>query len=119
LGLRAYSQSTRASTRASTRSASEAHGATFDAYVDKAKTPAHLATGRRNGLRQAIPACRKGGVVSIERGAVPLSSSRTACRSRKPPTLSKVPRQDGRLHQGRAEAAPGIGALTTGVTFTS
>jgi threonine dehydrogenase-like Zn-dependent dehydrogenase len=43
----------------------EAHGATFDAYVDKAKTAAFLATDRPNALRQAIHACRKGGIVSI------------------------------------------------------
>jgi threonine dehydrogenase-like Zn-dependent dehydrogenase len=43
----------------------EAHGATFDAYVDKLKTAAFLATDRPNALRQAIHACRKGGVVSI------------------------------------------------------
>src|SRR5438067_1535238 len=43
----------------------EAHGATFDAYVDKVKTAAFLATDRPNALRQAIHACRKGGVVSI------------------------------------------------------
>ena len=43
----------------------EAHGATFDAYVDKVKTAAFLATDRPNALRQAIHACRKGGIVSI------------------------------------------------------
>ncbi len=43
----------------------EAHGATLDAYVDKAKAAAYLATDRPNALRQAIHACRKGGVVSI------------------------------------------------------
>jgi threonine dehydrogenase-like Zn-dependent dehydrogenase len=43
----------------------EAHGATFDAYLDKAKTSAFLATDRPNALRQAIHACRKGGIVSI------------------------------------------------------
>jgi threonine dehydrogenase-like Zn-dependent dehydrogenase len=43
----------------------EAHGATFDAYVDKVKTAAYLATDRPNALRQAIHACRKGGIVSI------------------------------------------------------
>ena len=43
----------------------EAHGATFDAYVDAAKAAAFLATDRPNALRQAIHACRKGGVVSI------------------------------------------------------
>jgi threonine dehydrogenase-like Zn-dependent dehydrogenase len=43
----------------------EAHGATLDAYYDKAKAAAFLATDRPNALRQAIHACRKGGVVSI------------------------------------------------------
>jgi threonine dehydrogenase-like Zn-dependent dehydrogenase len=43
----------------------EAHGATFDAYVDQVKAAAFLATDRPNALRQAIYACRKGGVVSI------------------------------------------------------
>jgi len=43
----------------------EAHGATLDAYVDKAKAAAYLATDRPNALRQAIHACRKGGIVSI------------------------------------------------------
>jgi threonine dehydrogenase-like Zn-dependent dehydrogenase len=43
----------------------EAHGATLDAYIDKAKTAAFLATDRPNALRQAIHACRKGGIVSI------------------------------------------------------
>jgi len=43
----------------------EAHGATVDAYIDRAKTATFLATDRPNALRQAIQACRKGGVVSI------------------------------------------------------
>lgn len=43
----------------------EAHGATLDAYLDQAKTAAFLATDRPNALRQAIHACRKGGIVSI------------------------------------------------------
>jgi len=43
----------------------EAHGAQFDSYVDAAKTATFLATDRSNALRQAIHACRKGGVVSI------------------------------------------------------
>ena len=43
----------------------EAHGATLDAYIDKVKAAAFLATDRPNALRQAIHACRKGGVVSI------------------------------------------------------
>ena len=43
----------------------EAHGATLDAYYDKAKTSAFMATDRPTALRQAIHACRKGGTVSI------------------------------------------------------
>jgi threonine dehydrogenase-like Zn-dependent dehydrogenase len=43
----------------------EAHGATFDAYLDKAKTATFMATDRPNALRQAIHCCRKGGIVSI------------------------------------------------------
>src|SRR3954466_2253184 len=43
----------------------EAHGATLDAYLDKAKAAAFLATDRPNALRQAIHSCRKGGIVSI------------------------------------------------------
>jgi threonine dehydrogenase-like Zn-dependent dehydrogenase len=43
----------------------EAHGATLDAYIDQAKTATYLATDRPNALRQAIHACRKGGIVSI------------------------------------------------------
>jgi len=43
----------------------EAHGATLDAYIDKVKTAAYLATDRPSALRQAIHACRKGGIVSI------------------------------------------------------
>ena len=43
----------------------EAHGATLYAYLDKAKTAAFVATDRPNALRQAIHACRKGGIVSI------------------------------------------------------
>jgi len=43
----------------------EAHGATFDAYLDAAKTSMFLATDRPVALRQAIHACRKGGIVSI------------------------------------------------------
>jgi threonine dehydrogenase-like Zn-dependent dehydrogenase len=43
----------------------EAHGASLDSYIDKAKTAVFLATDRPNALRQAIHACRKGGVVSI------------------------------------------------------
>jgi threonine dehydrogenase-like Zn-dependent dehydrogenase len=43
----------------------EAHGVTLDAYYDRVKTAAYLATDRPNALRQAIYACRKGGTVSI------------------------------------------------------
>jgi threonine dehydrogenase-like Zn-dependent dehydrogenase len=43
----------------------EAHGATLDAYIDKVKAATFLATDRPNALRQAIHACRKGGIVSI------------------------------------------------------
>jgi threonine dehydrogenase-like Zn-dependent dehydrogenase len=43
----------------------EAHGPTLDAYVDKIKTTAFLATDRPSALRQAIHSCRKGGIVSI------------------------------------------------------
>jgi threonine dehydrogenase-like Zn-dependent dehydrogenase len=43
----------------------EAHGATLDAYIDKVKASTFLATDRPNALRQAIHACRKGGIVSI------------------------------------------------------
>src|SRR5581483_10220135 len=43
----------------------EAHGATLDAYLDKVKAAAFLATDRPNALRQAIHCCRKGGIVSI------------------------------------------------------
>jgi threonine dehydrogenase-like Zn-dependent dehydrogenase len=43
----------------------EAHGTTLDAYYDKVKAAAFLATDRPTALRQAIHACRKGGTVSI------------------------------------------------------
>lgn len=43
----------------------EAHGASVDALVDRAKAAAFLATDRPHVLREAIIACRKGGVVSI------------------------------------------------------
>jgi threonine dehydrogenase-like Zn-dependent dehydrogenase len=43
----------------------EAHGATLDAYLDEVKMSTFLATDRPNALRQAIHACRKGGIVSI------------------------------------------------------
>jgi threonine dehydrogenase-like Zn-dependent dehydrogenase len=43
----------------------EAHGTTLDAYYDKVKAAALLATDRPAALRQAIHACRKGGIVSV------------------------------------------------------
>jgi threonine dehydrogenase-like Zn-dependent dehydrogenase len=43
----------------------EAHGVGWDAWYDKAKTVAMMATDRISALRQAIHACRKGGIVSI------------------------------------------------------
>jgi threonine dehydrogenase-like Zn-dependent dehydrogenase len=44
----------------------EAHGGgSFDAYLDKAKAAAFLATDRPHALRQAIHSCRKGGTVSV------------------------------------------------------
>ncbi len=43
----------------------EAHGTTLDAWYDRAKTSAFLATDRLHALRQAISACRKGGTLSI------------------------------------------------------
>lgn len=43
----------------------EAHGASLDAYVDRIKAAAFLATDRVHALRQAIQACRKGGTVSV------------------------------------------------------
>jgi threonine dehydrogenase-like Zn-dependent dehydrogenase len=43
----------------------EAHGTTLDAWYDRAKTSMYMATDRSHALRQAILACRKGGVVSI------------------------------------------------------
>lgn len=43
----------------------EAHGTTLDAWYDLAKTRTMMATDRSHALRQAILACRKGGVVSI------------------------------------------------------
>jgi threonine dehydrogenase-like Zn-dependent dehydrogenase len=43
----------------------EAHGNSFDAIYDRAKVAVGLASDRANVLRQAIQACRKGGVVSI------------------------------------------------------
>jgi threonine dehydrogenase-like Zn-dependent dehydrogenase len=43
----------------------EAHGTTFDAVYDRAKQALRLEMDRAHALRQAIYACRKGGVVSI------------------------------------------------------
>jgi threonine dehydrogenase-like Zn-dependent dehydrogenase len=43
----------------------EAHGPSLDAYIDKIKAAAFLATDRPSALRQAIHTCRKGGIVSI------------------------------------------------------
>jgi threonine dehydrogenase-like Zn-dependent dehydrogenase len=43
----------------------EAHGNSLDAIYDRAKVAVGLASDRANVLRQAIQACRKGGVVSI------------------------------------------------------
>lgn len=43
----------------------ETHGTSFDALYDRAKVAVGLGTDRPHALRQAIQACRKGGVVSI------------------------------------------------------
>jgi threonine dehydrogenase-like Zn-dependent dehydrogenase len=43
----------------------ESHGTTLDAWYDRAKASMYLATDRPHALRQAIGACRKGGIVSI------------------------------------------------------
>jgi len=43
----------------------EAHGTSLDAIYDKIKTATFMATDRITALRQAIQACRKGGMVSI------------------------------------------------------
>ena len=43
----------------------EAHGASVDALLDRVKAATFLATDRPHVLREAIIACRKGGVVSI------------------------------------------------------
>lgn len=43
----------------------EAHGTTLDAFYDRAKQAMMLETDRPHALRQAIQACRKGGIVSI------------------------------------------------------
>jgi threonine dehydrogenase-like Zn-dependent dehydrogenase len=43
----------------------EAHGTSPDAIYDRVKQSAFLATDRLHALRQAIQACRKGGIVSV------------------------------------------------------
>jgi threonine dehydrogenase-like Zn-dependent dehydrogenase len=43
----------------------EAHGHSLGAIYDRVKTATYLATDRATALRQAIMACRKGGIVSI------------------------------------------------------
>ncbi|MGI8741437.1 MAG: zinc-dependent alcohol dehydrogenase [Bryobacteraceae bacterium] len=43
----------------------EAHGTSVDALYDRAKQAMLLETDRSHALRQAIQACRKGGIVSI------------------------------------------------------
>ncbi len=43
----------------------EAHGYTLDAWYDRVKVAAYMATDRPHALRQAIHCCRKGGTVSI------------------------------------------------------
>lgn len=43
----------------------EAHGTSIGAVIDNVKQKARLSTDRPHALRQAIQACRKGGVVSI------------------------------------------------------
>jgi len=43
----------------------EAHGTTVDAIYDRAKQAMMLETDRPHALRQAIQACRKGGILSI------------------------------------------------------
>jgi len=43
----------------------EAHGKTIDAIYDRVKAAMYMGTDRPHALRQAIHACRKGGVVSI------------------------------------------------------
>jgi len=45
----------------------EAHGPHLDYFYDKVKTMALLGTDRISALRQAIHACRKGGIVSVPR----------------------------------------------------
>jgi threonine dehydrogenase-like Zn-dependent dehydrogenase len=43
----------------------EAYGRSPDAIYDRARTTLRLATDRPTALRQAVQACRKGGVISI------------------------------------------------------
>jgi threonine dehydrogenase-like Zn-dependent dehydrogenase len=43
----------------------EAHGMSVDALYDRAKQAVRLETDRPHALRQAIQACRKGGIVSV------------------------------------------------------
>jgi threonine dehydrogenase-like Zn-dependent dehydrogenase len=43
----------------------EAHGTSLDALYDRAKVAIGLGSDRAHALRQAIQACRKGGVVSV------------------------------------------------------
>src|SRR5205814_5779097 len=43
----------------------EAHGHSFDAFVDNVKTSIKLQMDRAHALRQAIHSCRKNGTVSI------------------------------------------------------
>lgn len=43
----------------------EAHGASLDAIYDRVKAAGFLATDRPHVLREAIQACRKGGILSI------------------------------------------------------
>jgi threonine dehydrogenase-like Zn-dependent dehydrogenase len=43
----------------------EAHGATFDAKLDRAKQAMKLSMDRPHVLRQALHSCRKGGTVSV------------------------------------------------------
>jgi threonine dehydrogenase-like Zn-dependent dehydrogenase len=43
----------------------EAHGVSVDAIYDRVKQSVFLATDRLHALRQAIQACRKGGIISV------------------------------------------------------
>jgi len=43
----------------------ESHGATLDAWYDRAKVSMRMATDRPHAIRQAIKVCRKGGTLSI------------------------------------------------------